>query len=207
MAGVRPHVGAHTVPTQDRSRDKMARVIAAAADLLDREGTEAVTTTAVAAGAGVSVGWLYNYFEDRTSLLEEILVAGLEVLDRRLDAAGFSLAGPHWRRSAEAGVDVVVDFFRDLPGFRSLWFSADFSGRMIQANREHDDALAAFLAASVTAVRPDAPDLPLLAVMKVFVGMLDKGVDLAFRDHPSGDDLLLAEIKRASVAYLGTYLP
>jgi AcrR family transcriptional regulator len=206
MVTVRPHVGAHTVPTQARSKAKMARVLRVAADLLDSNGAEAVTTTSVAAGAGVSVGWLYNYFYDRTSLLEEILVAGLEVLDHKLDAAGFSLAGPQWRAAAEGGIDVVIAFFRDLPGFRSLWFSMEFSGSMIQANRLHDDALAAYLASSVTSVRSDAPDIPLLVVMKVFVGMLDKGIDLAFRDQLSGDHQLLAEMKRASIAYLAAYL-
>jgi AcrR family transcriptional regulator len=206
MAAIAPHVGARRAATQARSQAKMTLVLQATAQLLDEFGPEAVNTSAVAAKAGVSIGWLYNFFDDREALLEEILVAGLQNLDQQLDAAGFSLAGPGWRATAEAGVDAVIDFFGGLPGFRSLWFSAEFSGRMIQANRLHDDALADYLAASVTHVRPDAPDVSLGVVAKIFVGMLDKGVDLSFRDNPKGDPDLLAEVKRASIDYLSTYL-
>jgi len=105
-----------------------------------------------------------------------------------------------------AGLDVVIDFFNASPGFRSLWFSADFSGRMLQANRLHDDALAAYLAATVTATRPDAPDVPLGIVTQVFGGMIDKGLDLAYRNDPAGDKHMLAEMSRACIEYLDRFL-
>jgi hypothetical protein len=78
---------------------------------------------------------------------------------------------------------------------------------MLQANRLHDDALAAYLAASVTATRPDAPDVPLEIVTQVFIGMLDKGLDLSYRNNSEGDKNMLAEMSRASVDYLGCFLP
>jgi AcrR family transcriptional regulator len=206
MSAVMSQVGARRSAAQSRGQDKMGRVLQATAALLDESGAEAVTTTAVAARADVSVGWLYNFFDDRQGLLEEVMVSGLAELDGRLEEAGFSLAGAEWRERVEAGLDIVIDFFDASPGFRSLWFSADFSGRMLQANRLHDDALAEYLAASVTATRPDAPDVPLGVVTQIFVGMLDKGLDLAYRNDPRGDKNLLAEMSRASIEYLDRYL-
>jgi AcrR family transcriptional regulator len=206
MASIAPLVGARRAAVQARSQARMAQVLQATAALVDEIGPEAVSTSSVAERAGVSVGWLYNYFDDREGLLEEILADGLRELDERLDAAGFSLVGPGWRATAAAGIDVVIDFMAGLPGFRSLWYSAEFSGRMTQVNRLHDDALAEYLAASMTHVRPDAPEVPLVVVAKVFVGMIDKGIDLSFRDAPAGDSALLAEMKRASIAYLDTFL-
>lgn len=185
----------------------MARVIDATTQLLREGGPAAVTTTAVAARAGISVGWLYNFFESRDALLEQILISGLQDLDSRLDRVDFTLGGPQWRAKAEAGVDAHIDFFGALPAFRALWFSSEFSGRMIQANRIHDNELAAFLAASMTELRPDAPAVPRIVIAQVFVGMLDKGVDLAYRDDPeNGNDVLLQEMKRSSIEYLGTFL-
>jgi len=206
MVPVMSQVGARRSATQSRSQEKMERVLRATAALLDESGAEAVTTTAVAARAGVSIGWLYNFFDDRQALLEEIMVTGLVDLDGRWDAVGFSLAGPDWRTRVAAGLDVVIDFFNASPGFRSLWFSADFSGRMLQANRLHDDALAAYLAATATATRPDAPDVPLGIVTQVFGGMIDKGLDLAYRNDPAGDKHMLAEMSRASIEYLDRFL-
>lgn len=207
MVPVMSQVGARRSAAQSRSQDKMDRVLRATATLLDESGADAVTTTAVAARAEVSIGWLYNFFDDRQALLEEIVATGLLHLDRDLEKVGFSLAGPDWRSTVIAGIDTVIEFFDASPGFRSLWFSAEFSGRMLQANRLHDDALAAYLAATVTATRPDAPDVPLEVVTQVFVGMLDKGLDLAYRNDPTGDKVMLAEMSRASVDYLGCFLP
>jgi AcrR family transcriptional regulator len=206
MVPVMSQVGARRSATQSRSQEKMERVLRATAALLDESGAEAVTTTAVAARAEVSIGWLYNFFDDRQALLEEVMVTGLVDLDGRWDAVGFSLAGPDWRARVAAGLEVVIDFFDASPGFRSLWFSADFSGRMLQANRLHDDALAAYLAASATATRPDAPDVPLGIVTQVFGGMIDKGLDLAYRNDPAGDKNMLAEMSRACIDYLGCFL-
>jgi AcrR family transcriptional regulator len=206
MVPVVSQVGARRPATQSRSQEKMERVLRATAALLDEIGPEAVTTTSVAARAEVSIGWLYNFFDDREGLLEEVMVTGLVDLDSRWDAVGFSLAGADWRARVAAGLEVVIDFFDASPGFRSLWFSADFSGRMLQANRLHDDALAAYLAASATTTRPDAPDVPLHVVTQVFGGMIDKGLDLAYRNDPAGDKNMLAEMSRASIEYLGRFL-
>ncbi len=207
MVPVMDQVGARRSAAQSRSQDKMARVLHATAAILDESGAEAVTTTTVAARAEVSIGWLYNFFDDRQALLEEIVASGLMQLDHRLEEVGFSLAGPDWRSTVRAGIQTIIEFFDASPGFRSLWFSADFSGRMLQANRMHDDALAAYLATSVTATRPDAPAVPLDVVAQIFIGMLDKGLDLAYRNDSAGDNVILAEMTRASIDYLGCFLP
>jgi len=201
-------VGAHNAPQQERSKLKLRRLLDATCEILVEGGVEAVTTTSVAARAGVSTGWLYNYFEGREALLEEIFVEGLRNLDRRLEAIDFSLAGPDWRAKAEAGIDAHIDFFSELVWFRQVWFSSEFSGRIIQANRIHDNELAAHLASTITDVRPDAPDTPLEIMAIFFIGMLDKGVDLAFRDDPlKGNPAILQEMKRSCVGYLATFLP
>lgn len=195
--------------TQARSQEKLDRVLAATNDLLVAAGPSAVTTTSVAASAGVSVGWIYNFFDDREALLEEVLIHGLVDLDKRFDKAGFSLAGPDWRTTAAAGIDALIGFLltgTGIAGYRVLWFSTEFSGRMVQVNRAHDDALAAYLCNGVTALRRDAPSIPLYLMAQTFIGVLDKGFDIAFRTDPNGDEAALAELRRAALAYLETFL-
>lgn len=209
MVPIAQGAGASRKAIQARSQAKMNRVLAATNDLLVSEGPSAVTTTAVAAGAGISVGWLYNFFADREAILEEVLIQGLVELDERFDSAGFSLVGPGWRTTAAAGIDALIDYLltgEAIGGFRVLWFSSEFSGRMVQVNRAHDDALAAYLCDGVTALRPDAPDISLYLMAQTFIGMLDKGFDIAFRTDPGGDKAALAELRRAALAYLETFL-
>ncbi|AQT79513.1 hypothetical protein B1R94_09875 [Mycolicibacterium litorale] len=209
MVPIAHGAGASRKATQARSQEKMDRVLAATSDLLVTAGSSAVTTTSVAAHAGVSVGWLYNFFDDRDALLEEVLIQGLVDLDQRFDEAGFSLAGPHWRTTATAGIDALIDFVLNgtgIAGFRVLWFSTEFSGRMTQVNRAHDDALAAYLCEGITTLRPDAPDIPVYLMTQTFIGVLDKGFDIAFRTDPNGDKTALGELRRAALAYLETFL-
>lgn len=209
MRPIAQDAGASRKAIQARSQEKMDRVLAATNDLLVVAGPSAITTTAVAARAGVSVGWMYNFFTDREALLEEVLIQGLVDLDERFDDAGFSLAGPDWRTTVTAGIDTFIDFLlagTGIAGFRALWFSSEFTGRMVQVNRAHDDALAAYLCDGVTALRADAPDIPLYLMAQTFIGVLDKGFDIAFRTDPNGDAAALRELRRTAMAYLETFL-
>src|SRR6185437_3041590 len=65
-------------PRQSRSRDTVAAILAATSRVLIKRGFDGLTTNAVAAAAGVSIGSLYQYFPNK-----EALVAGL--IDDHID--------------------------------------------------------------------------------------------------------------------------
>jgi AcrR family transcriptional regulator len=62
-------------PRQQRSRSRVEDILAAAADLCAGRGLDALTTNAVAARAGVSIGSLYQYFPGKTALLTALIRA------------------------------------------------------------------------------------------------------------------------------------
>jgi AcrR family transcriptional regulator len=64
--------------TPSDSGDTRDRILRAAADLLDREGREAVSTRAVSAAAGVQAPTLYRLFGDMTGLLDAVTAYGFE---------------------------------------------------------------------------------------------------------------------------------
>lgn len=61
------------VPVQKRSIDKKNRIMKAAMDLFISKGYDNTDTKEISKSAGVSVGTLYSYFEDKKSLLIEIM--------------------------------------------------------------------------------------------------------------------------------------
>lgn len=65
------------VPTQKRSRELTQSLLEATESLLLEEGFEALTTNAVAARAGVSIGSLYQYFRTKDELVAEVFIARL----------------------------------------------------------------------------------------------------------------------------------
>ncbi|PRX96058.1 TetR/AcrR family transcriptional regulator [Allonocardiopsis opalescens] len=77
-------------PRQQRSKETVAAILEAAAQLFGRHGYTATTTNRVAERAGVSIGSLYQYFPNKdallTALAEEHLAEAVQVLDQALDA-------------------------------------------------------------------------------------------------------------------------
>src|SRR5258707_8531846 len=59
-------------PQQERSRRRVEDVLAAADALLAAEGADALSTTRVAAAAGISIGSLYQWFPNKESILEAL---------------------------------------------------------------------------------------------------------------------------------------
>jgi AcrR family transcriptional regulator len=98
-------------PKQERSKDLVSAVMAAAARILESAGTEALTTNKVAQMAGVSIGSLYQYFPGKDAIFSTLIEQQLDV-----NAAHYRLfIEAHKDDEAplllKALVDDVVDLF------------------------------------------------------------------------------------------------
>jgi len=76
-------------PQQARSRETVARIVAAGRRVLAAHGYDAFTTNRVAAEAGVSPGSLYQYFPDKAAILDVVIE---EYWDEVADRVAASLA-------------------------------------------------------------------------------------------------------------------
>ena len=93
MAAVRPDLtDADEAARQARTEKRREQLLAAAARLMERDGSEAVSMQAVAAEAQVSVGLIYSYFGGKNDLLLAVIVDVLERFEaevpRAIAAAG-----------------------------------------------------------------------------------------------------------------------
>ncbi|MDN5744280.1 MAG: TetR/AcrR family transcriptional regulator [Nocardioidaceae bacterium] len=60
-------------PRQARSREMVERILAAGRDVLVEAGYDAFSTNRVATAAGISPGSLYQYFPDKTAILDVVI--------------------------------------------------------------------------------------------------------------------------------------
>ena len=197
--------GVRKLPVQARSRERVERVLDTAAKLVDELGPEAVTTASIAAGAGVSIGWLYDFFPNRESVFDAVVERSFDKVSPIAEAVHASMPGADWRQAMEAVVWSLFDFYRDEPGFRVLWFSRFQSGAMVARNRQLDLA-----GVGRTYERMHRRGLDLVGVdpehaVHLVIGIIDKGLDLAFLLDPEGDRDLIAQTIVAAVAYLERY--
>lgn len=72
---------------QARAEHRSAQLLDAAARLMERDGSHAVSMQAVAAEAGVSVGLIYRYFGGKDDLLLAVIVGVLDSFATRVPAA------------------------------------------------------------------------------------------------------------------------
>lgn len=69
---------ARRTPVQSRSQQTVVRILDAASSLLTQMPLEDVTTTRVAAAAGLSIGGIYRFFPDKQSIIDAIAVRHVE---------------------------------------------------------------------------------------------------------------------------------
>jgi AcrR family transcriptional regulator len=100
---------ARKTPVQARSTFTVEAIFEAAVQVLLELGSERLTTTRVAARAGVSVGTLYQYYPNKQALLFAILKRHLEQLQDEIEEACTTHRGRPLLTMAEAVVTAFVD--------------------------------------------------------------------------------------------------
>jgi len=68
----RKRKNARNAPKQSRSRETVHAILEATIRIFEQEGNDAATTTRIAEVAGVSVGTLYQYFENREAIIDAL---------------------------------------------------------------------------------------------------------------------------------------
>jgi len=168
----------------------------AAAGLPDEVGLEALTTSAIAARAGVSVGSLYQFFPDKHAVVESLARRSFERFSAGLD----SVRTQDWRAAVDAVVDHYVEFSRTEPGFLVLSFGGPFGVQALDPQDDNNAVVAKALGGVVADL--DLPD----DVLRLAVEIGDAILALAFRRDQAGDPELVGEAKTAVKAYLAAKL-
>lgn len=183
-------------PRQQRSRETVAAIEEAAAQLFDRYGYAATTTNKIAERAGVSIGTLYQYFPNKDALLwslaeQHLDATAAEVAETLAHAADRELPLP---RLLHDLVHRVAALHTERPTLHRLLFDqAPRTSDLVARARRTEHRLATSFAAHLRRLgvaRADPDAAALLAVQGVQAQI--HGVMLAPPDGRSRDDLLAA---------------
>jgi AcrR family transcriptional regulator len=122
-------------PVQARSTASVDAILKATVQVLLRVGKEKLTTTRVAARAGVSVGTLYQYFPNKTALLRAAMRLHLNEILAEVDRVCVEQRGQPVEEMAEAlAVAFLAVKMRDPKKSRALYaIASDVEGAKIVA--------------------------------------------------------------------------
>jgi AcrR family transcriptional regulator len=188
-------------PVQARSRETVARILAATADLIGSGGVEAATTRAIAARAGVSAPSLYRFFADRDEIFDSLLSAQLEDLERHAQSMEHTWAIASIRDYVSRELDLHVSYYEAHPSLVRLWFGGRISPPVVAEVRRRNRALALRAKSALPEsglIEADIPD----SAFVLMVELGDRVLDLAFRDRASADPTVIEQGREALCAYV-----
>ncbi|MEV4429892.1 TetR family transcriptional regulator [Streptomyces sp. R-07] len=209
-------------PVQQRSAERLARILDACAVLLDETGYEQLSTRAVAARAAVPIGSVYRFFGNKRAMVAALAHRNLDRYAERISdrLAATPLLDAHG--AIDGVLDEFIEMKRTVPGFALVDFgvpaaapgeaatdgAAEGQGEgpdeaaVEDPNRLVAERICALLATHLGRVADE--DLR----RKVLVGVetADALVRLAFRTDPAGDPALIAETRCLLYAYLAPSL-
>lgn len=193
------------VPTQERSRERLERIISAAATLMDEQGYEAVSTNAIAAKAGIPIGSLYQYFPDKRSILramaERCRDGSLQVFDQLAEAG--ALAAP-LETLVNQVVTAFADFHETIPGFRTVmmaWHTPELRDEHRALHDEFERRTSLVISARI----PNISATQCATVAAVVVNGMDALMNVAMLRPRAARKLLFEEIKVLMLRYLAPY--
>ena len=182
-------------PVQARSTARLTGLMDAAAAIVDEIGFERLTTAMVAERAGASIGTVYRYFPDRIALLQAL---GARNLDRVLTRVGDEILDerhPDWVTALSAAFEILIDSFRNEPGFRGLRVGDALDLRPASNERPFNSVVADYMLDRMIGRFgvSDSPELRFRFETAIVVS--DALATRAFARDPEGDDTFLAASK------------
>jgi AcrR family transcriptional regulator len=190
-------------PVQARSTARLAALMDAAAAVVDEIGYERLTTAMVAERAGASIGTVYRYFPDRIAVLQALGARNLERALSRVTEEAANVNHDDWVSALGASMDVLVQAFRDEPGFRSLRVGDVIDLRPAPNETPYKSILAGALLESLVS-RFGVPDNDEVRfAFETSIEISDALAARAFARNPDGDPAFL-EAASAIVATLLT---
>ena len=191
-------------PNQRRSRERVERILAAAAALIAEKGSDAMRMGEVAAKAGVSVGSLYQYFPDKAAIIRR--------LAERYNAEGqaciqAALATPRSMKELRAAFMGLVDTYYALflaePVMRDIWSGTQADKALREIELADSQANGAILAEALARLRPAADRAALATSAFLIMQLGEATMRLAISVKRAEGDALVAAYKRLVDRELG----
>lgn len=195
-------------PQQQRAKATVAHLLTTAAALLDEQGADALTTSALAQRADVRIRTVYRYFPNRQAILAALAQRLATEQDQAIgDFALLADPSVPWPVAVRRTTTDFVAMASAQPAQAQLRGALRTSPEL----RAIDDELNARLGdrlASALRRRGSRTPLPRLReAAATFIAAATAILDRAVLDSDTSPDSARREVARLAETYLGSYLP
>ena len=187
-------------PAQQRSRERLERILSVASELIARKGSDQVKMSEVAELAGISIGSLYQYFPDKSAIIRT-LAERYNAASRECIADALSqVRDLDGLRAAYASlVDQYYDMFLAEPVMRDIWSGMQADKQLMAIELTESRANGALLADAMARVHPGAAQEKIAATAFLVWQMGEATMRLAISMQREEGDALVDAFKRMTL--------
>jgi AcrR family transcriptional regulator len=191
------------MPTQQRSRERVERMLAAASALIAEQGSDAMRMSEVAERAGVPIGSLYQFFPDKGAIIRT-LADRYNALGRACIEEGLSgVRDMDGLLAAFAGlVDIYYAMFLAEPVMRDIWSGTQADRALRELDLDDSRQTGRLLAAALEKLRPQADHAALATTAFLVMNLGEAAMRLAISVDRAEGDALVAAYKRMALREL-----
>ncbi len=194
-------------PSQERSRDRVERILDATAALLGEKPLDKITTAAIAEEAGVPIGSVYQYFPNKLAVLAELARRVMEEVDVRtasLIAEDFGVLP--WDEAIDKAIDATMQGYLEQPGYAQLLLSIRPTPEFRAITDESNERVAGLLALH-PALQAVIPANRIQLVTRAAIQAVNALQDWALAEEdPELADEIVGEMKTLLKGYLAVYM-
>jgi AcrR family transcriptional regulator len=199
--------GLRKLPTQARSRARVAEILKAAATLLGEVGYEGLSTNLVAERAQIPVGSIYQFFDGKDDIVAALVVQFQDRIDRlvseQLDAA---TAAQDRRAFIVRLVDGIAGIQSEARAFVCVFSGSQSHPRFNGLARELRRTLTGHLDRVFADAFPRLPDDDRARMLAAWSDIAGAMIGTLDRSKPGERGKLLEELKTILGAYLDAKL-
>lgn len=191
------------VPTQQRARERVERILAVASDLIAARGSDQLKMGEVADGADISIGSLYQYFPDKSAIIRTLAarynaasrVCIEEALQDVRDLEGL-------RHAFASLVDQYYDICLSEPVMRDIWSATQADKELQKIELTESKACGKLLADILHRLKPQADARQLFMSAFLIWHLGEAAMRLAISLPRKDGEAVVAAYKRMALAEL-----
>lgn len=207
MSDKRDQLSPRRKPSQERSRDRVERILDATASLLSEMAVDKITTAAIAERAGVPIGSVYQYFPNKLAVLAHLarrVMAEVDMKTASLIAEDFGVLP--WDQAIDRAIDATMQGYSEQPGYAQLLLSIRPTPEFGAITDESNERVAALLALH-PALQALIPKERIELVSRSAIRAVNSLQDWALSvDDPEQANEIIGEMKTLLKGYLSVYL-
>ena len=187
-------------PSQQRSRERLDRILAIASELIAHKGSDPLRMSEVAGRAEISIGSLYQYFPDKASIIRSLAERYSAQSRQCIQEAFAEVSSAASLQAAYLGlIDVYYGIFLAEPVMRDIWSGMQADKQLMALELAESRACAALLTDAMLRVHKNADAAKVSATAFLIWQLGESAMRLAISVGRKEGDAIVEAFKRMTL--------